>query len=110
MINYNHFDTFMASRLFKLKKEDDNSVDYKSYFDRSNFFTPSKCGNIRAYFMDCCPARCVCCKKSRKELGIKNSIAAMNQEIDIIEMIKSRRYFKLALRELLPNKVRMDLK
>ena len=34
----------------------------------------------------------------------------MNQEIDIIEMIKSRRYFKLALRELLPSKVRMDLK
>ena len=70
VINYNHFDTFMASRLFKLKKEDDNQVDYKSYFDRSNFFTPSKCGNIRAYFMDCLPKRCVCCKRTRKELGI----------------------------------------
>ena len=38
ILNYNHFDTFMASRLFKLKKEDDSKVDYKSYFDRSNFF------------------------------------------------------------------------
>ena len=34
----------------------------------------------------------------------------MNEEIDIIEMIKTRRYLKLALRELLPHKVRMDLK
>ena len=34
----------------------------------------------------------------------------MNKEIDIIEMVKSRRYFKMALRYLLPAKVRMDLK
>ena len=34
----------------------------------------------------------------------------MDKEIDIIEMIKSRRFFKLALRELLPAKKRMELK
>ena len=34
----------------------------------------------------------------------------MDKEIDIIEMIKSRRFFKLAFRELLPAKKRMELK
>ena len=34
----------------------------------------------------------------------------MNKEIDIIEMIKSRRFFKLAFRELLPASKRMELK
>ena len=100
----------MASRLFKLKKEDDSNVEYKSYFDRSNFFHPTKFGNIRNYLIDCLPKKLICCKLSRKELGIRNAIHKMNQEIDIIEMIKTRRYLKLCLRELLPQKVRMDLK
>ena len=34
----------------------------------------------------------------------------MEKEIDIIEMIKSRRFFKLAIRKLLSRKDRMDLK
>ena len=34
----------------------------------------------------------------------------MDKEIDIIEMIKSRRFFKLAFRELLPAAKRMELK
>ena len=34
----------------------------------------------------------------------------MDKEIDIIEMIKSRRFFKMALRKLLSDKERMDLK
>lgn len=100
----------MASRLFKLQKEDADSGNYKSFFDRSNFFQPSKCGNIRFYFMDCLPKKCVCCKRNRKEIGIQKSIEALNMEVDIIEMIKIVRYTKMALRHLLPADVRMDLK
>ena len=100
----------MASRLFKLKKEDADTVEYKSYFDKSNFFQPSKCGNIRIYCMENLPKCLVCCKRNRRQQGIKNSIEAMNQEIDIIELIKTVRYVKMALRHLLPGDVRMDLK
>ena len=38
LINYKNFDTFMASRLFKIKKEDADTTEYKSYFDKSNYF------------------------------------------------------------------------
>ena len=34
----------------------------------------------------------------------------MDKEIDIIEIIKSRRFFKMAMRKLLSDKDRMDLK
>ena len=33
VVNYRYFDTYMASRLFKLKKEDADTEDYRSYFD-----------------------------------------------------------------------------
>ena len=30
-LNFNHFDTFMASRLFKIKKENAENIKYESY-------------------------------------------------------------------------------
>ena len=110
IINYNHFDSFMASRLFKLKKEDADTVFYKNYFDRSNFFKPSKLTNILDYLMDSLPQCLVCCKRNRDQEGLRMAIKELDEEIDIIEMIKSRRYFKMALRHLLPERLRMDLK
>ena len=84
-----------------MKKEDADKVEYKSHFDRSNFFEPSKCGNARLFFMDTLPKRLVCCKKTRKQNGIYKAIEAMNYEIDIIEMIKKLRYVNMALKLLL---------
>ena len=34
----------------------------------------------------------------------------MDSEIDIVEIIKSRRYFNMAIRKLLPHKDRMEIK
>ena len=57
VVNYKHFDTFMASRLFKLKKEDADSGNYKSYFDKSNFIQLSLCNNIPNYLIDLLPKK-----------------------------------------------------
>ena len=84
-----------------MKKEDADSVEYKSHFDRSNFFEPQKCGNVRRLCMSSLPKKMVCCKKTRKQKGIQKAIEAMNFEIDIIEMIKKGRYFGMALKLLL---------
>ena len=51
--------------------------------------------------MDTLPKRLVCCKKTRKQIGIQKAIEAMNFEIDIIEMIKKGRYVNMALKLLL---------
>ena len=88
IINHNHFDSFMASKLYKIKKETVEGVKYKSYFERSTFFKPSQCGNLRDYIIDCLPKRIVCCRRSRRERGIIKARTAMDREIDIVEIIK----------------------
>ena len=108
--NYHHFDSFMASKLFKIKKVDDEEEKSKTYFERSTFFKPLNGRNLRNYMMDTLPKRLKCCKATRQDRAIKKAITEMDKEIDIIEMIKSRRFFKMALRKLLSDKERMDLK
>ena len=52
----------------------------------------------------------MCCRRTQKELLIEQAIQAMGKETDIVEMIKTRRYFNLALRKLLSAPERMKLK
>ena len=93
-LNYEHLESYMASRLYKLKKVDGHDrTKYKRHFDRSDFFQPSKLANLLNYIMDKLPARCVCCSKNRKRLGMEQARAALAKEIDIIELIKQRRFF-----------------
>ena len=54
-LNYNHMVTFMASKLFKIKKKQSEEVKNSSYFERSSFFTPSKISNLKEYMMDLLP-------------------------------------------------------
>jgi len=44
--NYQHFDTYMASKLFKLRKP-----GAKNYFEME-FFSPSKTGNLKEFCQD----------------------------------------------------------
>ena len=109
-LNYHHFDQFMASKLFKIKKPEDEEQKSKTYFERSTFFKPSKLRNLRDYMIDSLPKRLKRCKETRQERAIKKAITQMDQEIDIIEIIKSTRFFHLAIRKLLTHKDRLDLK
>ena len=64
VFNYGNFDTFMASRLFKIKHEsatDDNGLNI---FEQSDYFRGSKCNNVKLCLMDCLPSKLVCCKRS----------------------------------------------
>lgn len=45
LFNYNHFDTYMASRLFKIQKVDADK--YFRHIDKSDFFHPSRTSNVR---------------------------------------------------------------
>ena len=100
----------MASKLYKVKKPAYEAEKMKSYFNRSTFFKPAKCRNLRYYMIDCLPSRLVCCAETRQDRAIKKAITEMDKEIDIIEMIKSRRFFKMAIHKLLSDKDRMELK
>ena len=53
-----------------------------------------------------------CCQlsKSRREVAIEMARKKLNKELNIIEIVKSWRYFGRALHYLLPEKKRFDLK
>ena len=111
--NFNHFDYYMASRLFKLRKRDaKTNPSYKEEHEKSDFIEPT-------YFCNSC--HCVretvpkswqkcCCPKSRPKKGLYKALATMDTETNIIKIVKSRRYFKHALRILLTRKQRRELK
>ena len=47
ILNYNRFDDYMASRLFKVKKPTDEIDPHQPYFLQSNFFQTSKLINCK---------------------------------------------------------------
>ena len=56
ILNYMHFESYMASRVFFIQEEESNS----------SAFEASSCGNIAEYIIDTIPKRVQCCKKSRR--------------------------------------------
>ena len=65
-LNYRYFDQYMASKLYKIKKPEDEEQKSRTYFERSNFFKPSKLRNLRDYVIDSLPNRIKCCKETRQ--------------------------------------------
>ena len=105
--NYNHFDNYLTSHLFKVEKKDADNPLYKNDYERSDFITLTRCCNIWHYLVDLTCVRCDCWRKSRRQRGINKAREQMQQEINILEMVKSRRYFHIAMRKLLSKKDRM---
>ena len=106
LCNYNNFDNHMASQLFKTHKEDSgkNSGEFE-------LFSPTKFFNLKELAIDkcacCCRRRSTChkrgiCRKTVKERMIEAARNRLVQEVSIIDIIKSRRYFHMALRHMLP--------
>ena len=58
LLNYNHLESYIASRLFKIYEENPN-------MNNSTSFTASKYGNLAEYTIDSIPACLVCCKKPK---------------------------------------------
>ena len=100
----------MASKLFKISKPEDEEQKSKTYFERSNFIKPEKIKNLRNLVTNNLPDRLKCCKETRKERAVKKAISEMDKEIEIIKMIKKLRFFSMALKKLLSEKDRLELK
>ena len=98
--NYKHFDSFMASKLFKAQHGRAWAASNRlggSQRASMRFIQPSRFCNIGHYLMDTIPARCRCCRKSRLQRSLDRALKIMDEEINIVEIVKSRRYFKTAL-------------
>ena len=60
LLNYNHLESYMASRIFNLDQEG----------KEPETFVASKCGNLAECVADKLPKRLVCCKRGRRQRGI----------------------------------------
>ena len=111
--NYNMFDNYMVSRLYKLERRDQDSRRLKDTFKESDFIKPRPCYNPKEYFRNLLPGWCCFCKgckADRLEKGFELARQRLESETSIIEIIKSRRYFNAALRFLMSKQQRMKLK
>ena len=55
--NYNNFDNYMVSRLFKIKKPDSMTNQSDPYFQRADFIETSNYHNLIEYFSSIMPCK-----------------------------------------------------
>ena len=108
--NFQAFDNFMVSRLFKVRKPKQEIDDEAPYFAQSDFIQLGTAPNLRNWVLQFVPHGCFCCKYRRKERALQLARTKLACEGNIVEIIKSWRYFNLALKFLLSERKRLDLK
>ena len=87
VLNYNFLDGYLVSRLFKT-----DSIALTAY---------SMCEGIQVYCIGLLPRKLVCCKKKSKQVAMEKARAALRKEVDIVRLIRSRRFFHMAFKHLL---------
>ena len=68
--NYNFFDNYMVSRLYKMEKEGADKHPNQSAWQKSTFILPRKCYNPKEWLRDFVPKKlrcCGCCRPDRQE-------------------------------------------
>lgn len=109
--NYNAFDNFMVSRLFKIKKRKQDIDPGTPIFNQSDYIDLSSAPNFTDWFYSCLPKRFTrCCKRDRKSVALQMAREKLFKEINIVEIVKSWRYFDLAIKSLLDERQRIDFK
>ena len=98
LANYNHLDNFLVFKLFR-------SPETEAPLQASSS------ENIREFFFDkCIPRKLACCAKKRKQVAMEKAREALMKEIEVIKLIRSRRFVHMALKHLLGPALRKDFK
>ena len=87
ILNYNHLNSYLASQLFK---------------SHQIALVPlSTCDSVKGFCIRLLPAKLACCHKRRKQIVMEKAREALEKELDIIHIVRSRRFIKIALKHLL---------
>ena len=62
------------------------------------------------YFLSWVPDCIKCCKQNRREKAFEKARDKLEKEMNIIELIKKQRYFARAIKHLLSQNFRLELK
>ena len=68
--NYQAFDNFLVSRLFKIKRPKNEILVNTGFFSQSEYIILSMMPNLRNWCLLCVPRCCFCCTFSRKEKAL----------------------------------------
>ena len=93
MWNFRHMDNYMVSQRFRSPPSSKAPIFINGLTAKGKPIIVKRYSNILEYFLSLLPAFCRCCKKSRKQRRLEKARALMNAEINLIEMVKARRYF-----------------
>lgn len=90
--NYKHFDSHMVSQLYKRPDAAANG---------QSGFKPTKCGNIKLFCIDHLPRKVTCCRLNEREKAMEQAMQKLNQETDIVLIVRRLRLYLAALKDLL---------
>ena len=100
ILNHNHLENYMVSKLFK----------YKGNENSTTLTATHTWGFISFCIEKVLPQKMVCCHQSRKQRALKEARASLEKEVDILKLIRSRRFVHLALKHLLDPQLRKEFK
>ena len=91
--NHNYLDSFIASKLFK-------SRETKESEDKLMTFTVSE--TLKKFCIyRLLPSKLICCQKNKKLIVLESACKALEKEVDIVKIIRSKRLVHIALKHLL---------
>lgn len=105
--NHHHFDTYMASKLFKIKQAGTKGF---AHLRESDTFKPTRYGNTLEWIREKLPCLERLCRKSRTQRGIEKARRKLTKEINIVDIVKFQRYYAMAMEYLLETKVRKEFR
>lgn len=99
ILNYNNFDNYMASRLYKA----DRNSGQMAARSKHEEMEPTRWMNFFEWLLDLTPRflRCQCCRKSQRMQEMEVAREKLAQEVNIVEIVRSRRLIYQALKLLL---------
>ena len=100
--NFNQLDDYMVSRLFKSKPGE------KKF--QAEPLPAKTCCNLKDFLRSWTPNCLLCCKLNRREKAFAKARDKLESELNVIELIKSMRYFAKALKTLISADQRLKLR
>ena len=102
--NYKNLENYLAVKLFKFENIDSVELD-------SAKAVPSQVQTLKLFCMDkVLPSKLVCCRRDVRQSAMERAHEALEKEMDILEVIRFRRFVLLALKQTLPPDAHQKLK
>ena len=91
--NHNYLDSFLASKLFKSRDRTEGE---------DKLMTLTIAETLKKFCIyRLLPSKLICCHKNRKLIVLESACEALEKEVDIVKIVRSKRLMHIALKHLL---------